>query len=67
MKIALNIVGVVLLLPGIGWFLQGINVLPGSFMSGDPKWAIIGVILIVVAAGLLWFANRRREGTKKSG
>ena len=67
MKIALNIVGVVLLLPGIGWFLQGINVLPGSFMSGDPKWAIIGVIMIVVAAGLLWFANRRREGTKKSG
>ena len=67
MKIALNIVGVVLLIPGIGWFLQGINVLPGSFMSGDPKWAIIGVILIVVAAGLLWFANRRREGTKKSG
>ena len=67
MKIALNIVGVVLLLPGIGWFLQGINVLPGSFMSGDPKLAIIGFILIVVGVGLLWFANRRREGTKKSG
>ena len=67
MKIALNIVGVVLLLPGIGWFLQGINVLPGSFMSGDPKWAIIGFILIVVAAGLFWFANRRTEGTKRSG
>ena len=66
MKIALNILGVVLILPGIGWFLQGINVLPGSFMSGDPKWAIIGVILIVVGAGLLWFANRRKEGAKKS-
>lgn len=66
MKIALNILGVLLILPGIGWFLQGINVLPGSFMSGDPKWAIIGVILIVVAAGLFWFANRRREGAKKS-
>jgi hypothetical protein len=67
MKIALNIVGVVLLLPGIGWFLQGINVLPGSVMSGDPKWAIIGVILIVVAAGLLWFANRRKSGAKQAG
>ena len=67
MKIALNIVGVVLLIPGIGWFLQGINVLPGSFMSGDPKWAIIGVILIVVAAALLLFANLRKGGTKKAG
>jgi hypothetical protein len=66
MKVALNILGVLLLLPGIGWFLQGINVLPGSVMSGDPKWAIIGVILIVVSAGLFWFANRRTEEAKKS-
>ena len=67
MKIALNIVGVALLIPGIGWFLQGINVLPGSIMSGDPKWAIIGVILIVIAAGMLLFANLRKGGTKKTG
>jgi len=67
MKIVLNIVGVLLILPGIVWFLQGVNVLPGSFMTGDPHWAINGGILIIVGAGLLWFANRRRNGTKKSG
>ncbi len=60
MKIALNVIGVLLLLAGIVWFLQGINVLPGSFMSGQTQWAINGGILIVVAAGLLWWANRKR-------
>ncbi len=60
MKIALNIIGVLLLLPGIVWFLQGINVLPGSFMSGQTQWAINGGILIVIGAALLWWANRKR-------
>lgn len=27
---------------GAVWFLQGINVLPGSFMTGQTKWAVIG-------------------------
>ena len=31
MKIALNIIGALLVLFGAIWFLQGINVLPGSF------------------------------------
>jgi hypothetical protein len=60
MKIVLNVIGVLLILPGIVWFLQGINVLPGSFMTGQTQWAINGGILIVIGAGLLWFANRRR-------
>jgi hypothetical protein len=60
MKIVLNIIGVLLLLAGIPVFLQGINVLPGSYMTGEIQWAIIGGILILIGAGLLWFANRRR-------
>jgi uncharacterized membrane protein YdjX (TVP38/TMEM64 family) len=48
-----------LILPGIVFFLQGINVLPGSFMTGDPHWTINGAILVIVGVGLLWFANRR--------
>ena len=28
---------------GIVWLLQGINVLPGSFMTGDPFWAWTGL------------------------
>jgi LPXTG-motif cell wall-anchored protein len=60
MKIVLNIVGVLLLLSGIIFFLQGINILLGSPMTGQTQWAIIGSILILIGAGLLWFANRRR-------
>lgn len=60
MKIVLNVIGVLLVLPGIVWFLQGIGVLPGSIMTGEIQWAIIGGILIVIGVGLLWFANRRR-------
>jgi hypothetical protein len=61
MKIVLNIVGVLLLLIGSIWFLQGINVLPGSFMSGQTRWAVRGGILVFVGvAGLVW-ANRKRR------
>jgi hypothetical protein len=60
MKTFLNIVGIVLILTGGTFFLQGINVLPGSYMTGDPQWAINGGIMIVVALGLLLWANRRK-------
>ncbi len=26
------------------WFLQGINVLPGSFITGQIRWAVYGGI-----------------------
>jgi hypothetical protein len=61
MRIALNIVGVLCLLMGCVWFLQGINVLPGSFMSGQSKWAIYGGITAVAGIGLLFAANRRKS------
>jgi hypothetical protein len=62
MRIVLNIVGVVLVLLGSIWVLQGINVLPGSFMTGQTRWAVRGGILVVVGiAGLVW-ANRKRQG-----
>lgn len=60
MRVFLNIIGVLLILMGAVWFLQGINVLPGSFMTGNPQWAINGGIAIVIALALLFWANRRR-------
>ncbi len=60
MRIVSNIVSVLLLLLGTVWILQGMNVLLGSFMSGQPRWAVRGAILVVVGiAGLVW-ANRKR-------
>lgn len=43
------------------WFLQGINVLPGSFMTGQTKWAIYGAVCLVLGLGLLIAGNRRRS------
>lgn len=60
MRIALSIVGILLLLSGGIWFLQGINVLPGSFMTGQTQWAVYGAILIVAGIGCLVAAKRRR-------
>lgn len=50
-----------LILAGIIWFLQGINILPGSYMTGDPQWAINGGIAIAAGVILLWFLNRRQR------
>jgi hypothetical protein len=61
MKITLNIVGGILILFGAIWFLQGINILPGSFMTGDIHWAIYGGIAVVVGIAALVAANRRRR------
>jgi hypothetical protein len=60
MKIALNIVGVLLVILGGIWFLQGINVLPGSFMTGQMRWAVRGGILVVAGIVGLLYANRKR-------
>jgi hypothetical protein len=60
MKVTLNILGALLVLVGAIWFLQGINVLPGSFMTGQIRWAIYGGIAVAVGIALLFVANRRR-------
>jgi len=45
-------------LTGIVWILQGIGVLPGSFMTGQIVWAAIGAVLLFVSGLLLWAAFR---------
>jgi hypothetical protein len=66
MKIILNIVGILLVLIGAVWFLQGINILPGSFMTGQIQWAIYGAIAVVVGIGAILVANRRKAAPPKS-
>jgi hypothetical protein len=61
MKIALNIVGAVLVFLGSVWVLQGVNVLPGSFMSGQMRWAVRGGIAAIAGSALLLWANLKRQ------
>ena len=60
MKWVLYVVALLLFLPGLMFFLQGINILPGSFMTGDPQWAINGGIMMVIALGIFVFALRSK-------
>ena len=59
MKIVLRVVGILLVVFGCIWFLQGVSVLPGSFMTNQIRWAVYGAIAVVVGIGLLFAAKRR--------
>jgi hypothetical protein len=59
-RIVLMVAGVLCLFVGCVWVLQGINILPGSFMTGQTKWAVCGGIVLLIGIGLLIAASRRR-------
>lgn len=67
MRFASNVAGVLCLIAGCVWILQGINVLPGSFMTGQTKWAIYGGLLVIAGIGLLISANRRNAAMRDDG
>lgn len=57
-------VGVVFVLVGAVWVLQGIGVITGSFMTGQKLWFLIGLVaflvgIVLVAANL----TKRRKPT----
>jgi hypothetical protein len=62
MKWVLNILGVVLLVVGVIWILQGVNILPGSFMTGQMEWAIYGAVAVVIGLGNLAMARKLGRG-----
>jgi hypothetical protein len=57
MALARKIVGGIMVLIGSIWFLQGNNVLPGSFMTGSTFWAITGGIVLLAGLALLTLFN----------
>lgn len=58
MRTAFVILGVIALLLGAVWTLQGAGILMGSFMSGSPLWLGIGIVLVVVGLVLATFGAR---------
>lgn len=59
MKIVVTVLGALMALLGCVWILQGINLLPGSFMTGDIQWAIYGAILAAGGVFLILWSRRR--------
>ncbi|MGN6158079.1 MAG: hypothetical protein ACTHNL_08280 [Devosia sp.] len=61
MRIAGTIIGIILILLGGVWILQGSNVLAGSVMSGQSQWLYIGIVVLIVGLLALWWTYRRRR------
>jgi hypothetical protein len=49
-----------MVLVGAVWVGQGLGYVPGSFMSGDLTWALVGAALLVVAVALVLLERRPR-------
>jgi hypothetical protein len=61
-KVVSTLLGVLMVCLGVVWILQGLDIAfqGGSFMAGDPKWAVYGAILALVGVGqAVWSFTRR--------
>jgi hypothetical protein len=56
------VIGVLLILAGIVWTLQGLDVLGGSGMSGHALWAVVGPIVALIGVFLVLRGARTPSG-----
>jgi hypothetical protein len=59
-RVTIGIVGVLVILTGVVFFGQGIDVIHGSSMTGHPGYAALGAVLLVIGLGLMVWARRGR-------
>ena len=59
-----SIGGIVCVLIGLVWIGQGTNLLPGSIMSGQVTWLVIGLAVLVFGAWVLWSVVRDRRSLR---
>jgi LPXTG-motif cell wall-anchored protein len=53
------VLGVLLVVLGGLWTLQGLGLVGGSFMTGSRLWLVIGLVLVIAGAALLLRRRRR--------
>jgi hypothetical protein len=60
MRIGPLLVGIVMLLGGLVWIAQGLNLpfAPRSFMTADRAWVVIGAVTALGGAALVGWARR---------
>ena len=66
MRVISSLIGVLMVLMGGIWILQGLNLAWGSlsrsFMQGDQHWALYGTIMLIVGVcQVVWSNTRQRE------
>jgi hypothetical protein len=63
-RIALVVVGALAVLTGGIWIGQGLNLIPGSVMTGDKTWFYIGLVVLAVGIALVVLGLRRAGRTR---
>jgi hypothetical protein len=58
-RLGLLITGIALLVTGVIWIFQGLDVLKGSFMTGEPFWAWMGALAVLLGLPLVLRGLRR--------
>lgn len=53
MKTVRPVVGVILLVVGVLWSLQGAGAVGGGAMSGHSQWLVIGIVVALAGVALL--------------
>ena len=63
MRVAVGVIGVLILLGGAVFAGQGLGYIPGSLMTGDIHWFWIGSVMIVLglALGVASFLGRPKR------
>jgi hypothetical protein len=62
MRVVSSLIGVVMVLMGTVWMLQGLNLaFRVGFMVGDPHWTLYGAILALVGIAQVVWSNARAK------
>ncbi len=61
MRIISSLIGLLMIMAGTVWILQGLNLaFRVGFMVGDKRWTVYGAILVLVGLAQLIWTNSRR-------
>jgi len=60
-KLAVVLLGVLILVVGLIWTFQGLGYLEGSAMSGEETWALIGPLVAGLGVALIIVVTRPRR------
>lgn len=58
---AIMLIGVVVAFFGLVWLMQGIDILPGSFMTGSQFWAKVGGMTLLIGVAIAASSFRLRK------
>ena len=62
MRIVSSLIGASMVLMGIVWMLQGLNLaFRVGFMVGDRRWTVYGALLLIVGVAQLVWSNTRQS------